>query len=138
MTTFSETRRPTSREYVASLGLMMQNLFQTVQCFWSHSSLFPLENYSKNLHFWNIFASKRTFGVYVLWNVCTHFWIICSWTTYSDAKFIAGTLTFMVALLRFCFRKIVSNMLNFQFFLLWKQPSVATLSKRVLSFPEDM
>ena len=72
MVTFSETRGPTSREYVGSQGVMMPNLLQTVQCFWSHSSVFALENYSKYLNFWNIFASKRAFGGNFLWNIRTH------------------------------------------------------------------
>ena len=44
--TFSETCVPISKENVASQGIMMPKLLQTLQCFWSHFSLFALEKYS--------------------------------------------------------------------------------------------
>ena len=51
MAAFGETRSPTSRKYVAEQGIMMPNLLQTLQSFWSHSSVFVLEKYPKNLNF---------------------------------------------------------------------------------------
>ena len=44
--TFSETRGPISKEYVASQGIMMPKLLETLQLFWSNFSLFPLEKYT--------------------------------------------------------------------------------------------
>ena len=44
--TFSETRRPISKKCAASQGIMMPKLLETLQCFWSHFSLFALEKYS--------------------------------------------------------------------------------------------
>ena len=44
--TFSETRGPISKEHVASQGIMIPKLLETLQCFWSHFSLFALEKYS--------------------------------------------------------------------------------------------
>ena len=80
-------------------------LIKNISNFWLHSSVFPLENYFKNLNFWSVFDSKRALCDYFLWNVCSHFWIISSWTTYSDTINFADTLSFMVALLSFYFRK---------------------------------
>ena len=44
VTTFNETRSPTSRKDVAKDGIAMQNCSETLQMFWSHSSVFTLEN----------------------------------------------------------------------------------------------
>ena len=55
MVTFSETRASTSRKYVAEQGIMMSNLLQTLQSFWSHSSIFALEKYPKNAKFLDFF-----------------------------------------------------------------------------------
>ena len=44
--TLSETSGPISKEYVASQGIMMPKLLETIQCFWSNFSLFTLEKYS--------------------------------------------------------------------------------------------
>ena len=49
--TFNKTRVPTSRKYVAEQGIIMPNLLQALQSFWSHSSVFALENYPKNAKF---------------------------------------------------------------------------------------
>ena len=46
LATFSETCGPMFKEYVASQGIMMPKLLETLQCFWSHFSLFALEKYS--------------------------------------------------------------------------------------------
>ena len=42
--TFNETRAPTSKKYIAEKGIRMPNLSETPQSFWSHSSVFALEN----------------------------------------------------------------------------------------------
>ena len=82
--TFSETRAPTSRKYVAEQGIVMPNWSKTFQTFWSHSSVFALEKQPKNLNFDSVFTSKRPFGGYFQWNACAYFQKICSWTRYSD------------------------------------------------------
>ena len=59
-------------------------------------------------------TSKRHSGGYFEWKTCNSFQKISSSTRYINAKFIKNTSMFLVALLRFCFRKKVSKMLNFQ------------------------
>ena len=64
---FNERRAPTSRKYVVEQALPTPNWSKKFQTFWSHFSVFALENYSKNLNFWSILASKRTLcGTYAL------------------------------------------------------------------------
>ena len=46
VSTFSETRGPSSKKYVVLQGIIMPKLLQTFQCFWSHSTLLALEKYS--------------------------------------------------------------------------------------------
>ena len=52
--TFSETRAPTSRKYVAEQGMVMPNWLKTFHTFWSHSSTFALEKQPKNLNFHSV------------------------------------------------------------------------------------
>ena len=104
--TSSETYAPTSREYVAEQDIAMPNWSKIFQAFWLHSSLFALEKQPKNLNFQSVFTSKKPFGGYFQWNACTYFQKICSWTSYSNAKLIGNISDLLVALLRFCFRKI--------------------------------
>ena len=110
MATFNKTYAATSRKYVAGQGIVMLNWSKTSQTFWSHSSVFSLEKQPKNLNFQSVFDSKRPFGGYFQRNACTYFQKICSWTRYSDSKLIKNISNFLVALLRFCFRKKPSNL----------------------------
>ena len=103
--TFNEMHAPTSRKYVAEEGIVITNWSNTFQTFWSRSSIFALEKRLKNLNFQNVFTSKRPFGGYFQWDACIYFQKICSWTMYSDAKLIKNISIFLVALLRFCFKK---------------------------------
>ena len=128
MTTFSETRAPTSRKYVTEQGIAMPNWSKTFQTFLSHSSVFNLEKLPENLNFQSFFTSNRAFGGYFQWNVDPYFQKICSWRRYSDAKLIKNISNFLVALLSFCFRKQPKN-LNFQSFLPLTSPLVATFSE---------
>ena len=45
---------------------------------------------------------------------------------------------FLVALIRFCFRKKDLKVLNFRIVLSQKEPLVATLSETMHAFPENM
>ena len=58
----NETRAPTSRIYVADKGIVMPNWLKTFQNFWSHSSVFPLENRPEILNFQSFFTSKKLSG----------------------------------------------------------------------------
>ena len=49
--TFNETRATTFRSYVAEQGIVMSNWLKTFHTFWSHSSIFALEQQLKNLNF---------------------------------------------------------------------------------------
>ena len=51
VTTFNETCALTSRKYVAEPGMIIPNLSQKFQFFWSHCSVFALEKQPKNLNF---------------------------------------------------------------------------------------
>ena len=51
MATFNEKRPPNSRKYVAEQGAIILNLSETLQSSWSHSTVFVLEKYPKNLNF---------------------------------------------------------------------------------------
>ena len=51
--TFNKMRASTCRKYVAKQAIVMSNSL-------SQSSVFTLENYSKNLSFLSIFVSKTT------------------------------------------------------------------------------
>ena len=60
MAAFSETGAFTSRWYKMEQVVLIPNLSETLEDFWSHSSLFALEKYSKNLSFKSIFTTKKT------------------------------------------------------------------------------
>ena len=64
MATFSETRAPTSRKYVAEQGIVMPNWLKVCQTLWSHFSVYALEKQPKNLNFQSVFTSKIAFGGY--------------------------------------------------------------------------
>ena len=51
MTTFRETCPLTSKKYVSEPGMIIANLSEIFQFFWSHSSVFILEKKHKNLNF---------------------------------------------------------------------------------------
>ena len=55
--------------------------------------------------FSEFFTSNRTFGGYFQSNACTSFQKRCIWRRYSDVKLIKNISNFLVALLRFYFRK---------------------------------
>ena len=57
--TFSETRALTFLKYVDEQGIVMPNSSKTFQTFWSHPSVFALEEEPTNLNFQNIFTSKK-------------------------------------------------------------------------------
>ena len=62
MASFNETGAPTSRKYVVEQGLLTLNWSKTFQAFWSHSSLFALEEQHEKLNFQSFFTSKEPFG----------------------------------------------------------------------------
>ena len=66
---------------------------------------FCFRKHPKNLNFQSFFASNRPFVGYFQWNACTYFQKICICTRHSDAKLIKNISNFLVALLRFSFRK---------------------------------
>ena len=61
MAAFSETGGFTSRWYEVEQVILIPNLSETLEDFWSHSSVFELEKYSKNLSFKSVFTTKKTF-----------------------------------------------------------------------------
>ena len=121
MTTFNETRAPTSRIYVTEKSIIQPNWSKTLQSFWSHSSVFALEKLLKKINFQSFFTIKRPYGDYFQWNMCTYFQKIYSWTRYSNAKLIKNISIFLVALLCFSFRKTIQQ-LSFQRFFTSKRP----------------
>ena len=76
--TFNERRLLTSRKCVPGQGILMQNLSETNQSFWLHSSFFALEKQPKSLSFHSFFTCKRIFGCYFQSNTCTYLQKICS------------------------------------------------------------
>ena len=56
----SETDVFTSRWYEVEQIVLIPNLSETLEDFWSHSSVFALEKYSKSLSFKSIFTTKKT------------------------------------------------------------------------------
>ena len=103
--TFNETGAPTFKNYVAEQGTVMPNWSKTFQTFRSHSCIFALEKQSKNLNFQSFFTSRRHFGGYFQWNACIDYQNIWSSTRHNDVKLIKNISNFLVALLRFCYRK---------------------------------
>ena len=91
----------------------------------------------KNLNFQSFFTSKRHFVGYFQWNACTYFQKIYNCTRYIDAKLTKNISNFLVALLRFWFRKEPKN-INFQSFLPLKNLWWRLAMKRVHRLPEKM
>ena len=60
MAAFNETGAFTSRWYEVEQVVLIPNLSETLEDFWSHSSVFTLEKYSKNLSFKSTFTTKKT------------------------------------------------------------------------------
>ena len=77
----------------------------------------------------DVFTSKRIFGGYFQWNVCTHFQKIFLWKRHQHSKFVRQTSIIFLVLLRFCFRKKALKVLTFWILLPLKEPLVATFSK---------
>ena len=99
-------------QYVVEQGIMMPNLLQTLKSFWSHSSVFVLEKYPKRVFLplkeglVATSSEKRapTFRKYVAEQD------IVMPNLFQSLQF------FLVALLRFCFKKKAIKVLNFQIF----------------------
>ena len=102
---------------------MTPNWSKTFQKFWSHSSVLSLEKQPANLNFQSFFISDRPFGDYFQWNECAYFQKICNLARHCDAKLIKNISKFLVALLRFGFRKEPKS-LNFHIFLGSNRPFV--------------
>ena len=62
MDSFSEMLAPTSRKYIVEQGSPTPIKLKTSQTFWSHSSVFALENRPEKLNFQSFFTSKKPFG----------------------------------------------------------------------------
>ena len=95
------------KKYVFEQDIIIPKWSKTLQTFWSHSSVFTLEKQPKKLHFQSFFTSNIPFGGYLQWNAWSYFEEICSWTRYSNANLIKNISNFLVALLRFCYRKSI-------------------------------
>ena len=104
--TFNKTRAPISRIYVSETSMSIPNFLGKLQFFWPHFSFFVLEY---KLWKWNE------------WNVCTYFQKICSWTRYTNSRFIRDKSIFFVSHLRFRFPKIALKVLNFCIFFISKR-----------------
>ena len=128
MATFKKTCAFTSRKYLSEPRTIIPSLWEKFQFSWSHSSVFADEKEHKNLKFLEFFTCKRRFGGYFQWIACTYFLKICRLTKYSNAKLIKNISNFLVALLRFCFRKTTLKSI-FHNFLSLKESSVATFKK---------
>ena len=59
----------------------------------------------------------------------THFQKICIWTRQEHSRFIWETLNFLVAFLRFCFRKTTVKSKFLEFYLILRHPLVATFNE---------
>ena len=60
MAAFRETGAFTSRWYEVEQVVLIPNFPETLEGFWSHSSVFALEKYSKNLSLKSIFTTETT------------------------------------------------------------------------------
>ena len=58
MATYSETREATLRKYVAEQGIVMPTWSKIFQTFWSHYSVFAIENQSEKLNFQSFLPLK--------------------------------------------------------------------------------
>ena len=138
MATFNETRAPTSRKYIGEEGIPPTNWSNTFQTFWLHSSVFALEEQPEKLNSQSFFTSKKLFGGYFQWNACTYYQKICSRTRYPNAKLIKNILTFLVALLGFCFTKTIRKAKFSEFFYIKETLWWLLSMKRVHFLPENM
>ena len=59
MAGFSETVAPTSRWYVGKQGVIIPNVSDILQSYWSNSSVFASGKYSKNLSFNSVLPLKK-------------------------------------------------------------------------------
>ena len=59
MAIFYETRAPTSSKNLVEQGIIMGNLLQTLQTFWSYSSFFNSEKYPENAKFLDFLPLKE-------------------------------------------------------------------------------
>ena len=99
MITFNEKRAPTSIKYVAESDIIMTNFFQSLQLFWSHSSVFALEKVawkSKFSELFYLFAAFSEMGAPK-----------SSWARSNNFKCIRDIAILLVALLCFHLRKVV-------------------------------
>ena len=128
LTTFNETRAPTSRKYVYKTGIVMPNWSNTFPMFRSHSSVFAIEKLPKSLNFQSLFTSNRPLGGNFQWKACTNFKKICSWTRYSHTKLVENIETFTLHSSVFALEKEAKN-LNFESFFTSNRPLVATFNE---------
>ena len=103
--TFNETRAPTSKKYAGELRYNDAKSIKSILKLFVALVRFCLDKQHEYLNFQSIFSSNRSFGGYFQWKRCTNFQKICCWTRSNDAKFIKSIWDFLVALLRFYFRK---------------------------------
>ena len=103
MITFNEKRAPTSIKYVAESDIIMTNFFQSLQLFWSHSSVFALEKVAWKSKFSELF--------YLLEALVAAFSEMgapkSSWARSNNFKCIRDIAILLVALLCFHLRKVV-------------------------------
>ena len=69
---FSETGAFTSKWYEVEQVVLIPNLSETFEDFWSHSSVFALEKFVKILVL-RVFLPLKNFGGYFQWNAWTYF-----------------------------------------------------------------
>ena len=99
--TFNEKRAPTFGKYVTEQDVLMPYLVQSLH-FFDPTPPFLLEKSNLKISVFKVFPlPKRGFGDCFQWNGCTHFQIICSWTSCNKSKLIRGIPIFLVAFLPF-------------------------------------
>ena len=135
---FYETRAHTSIKNVAEQGIIMENLLQTLQTFWSYFSLFNSEKYPENAKFLDFLPLKELLVV-TFSKVCALTSKKCvSNSDVSIPNFSDKLKFFLDTLLRFCFRRkaLKSRFSDFLYLQgkLWWLVSV----RRVHPFPHVM
>ena len=108
----------------------MKLYFQTqINFFWSHFSVFAKKKKPLKIVNFRIFLSLKEplvatfrFGLRK----------ICTWIKHELSKFVRETLSFLIALVRFYFRKKASKVLKVRNFFSLKQTLVATFNERRL------
>ena len=138
MAAFSETGAFTSRWYEVEQVVLIPNLSETLEDFWSHSSVFALEKYSKSLSFKSIFTTKKTLVA-----------------TFSETRgpiskeYVASQSIMMPKLLEtlqcfwshfslFYFRKVLLKSKFFEYFCLYKNVWRLLFVGRVHSFLDNI